>query len=103
MHVILINAILSDVKFILQEIKQGMYAQAHAQLVAKNLRLWIEGGKKGKLGTYKAQPPISMVSLGRKHGVAQFPFMTVLGRFPGMIKSGDLFVGKTRKELGLKA
>ena len=87
-----------------QEIKQGVYAQAHAQLVAKNLKLLIEGGgKERKLGTYKAQPPMSIVSLGRKHGVAQFPFMTVLGRFPGMIKSGDLFVGKTRKELGLEA
>ncbi|XP_020214791.1 apoptosis-inducing factor homolog A [Cajanus cajan] len=84
-----------------QEIKQGVYAQGHAQLVAKNLKLLIEGGGK-KLGTYKAQPPISIVSLGRKHGVAQFPFITVLGRFPGMIKSGDLFVGKTRKDLGLE-
>ncbi|KAJ1440752.1 hypothetical protein SESBI_01825 [Sesbania bispinosa] len=87
----------------IQEIKQGMHAQSHAQVVAKNLRLLIEGGgKERKLGTYKAQPPISIVSLGRKHGVAQFPFMTVIGRFPGMIKSGDLFVGKTRKELGLE-
>ncbi|XP_027346968.1 apoptosis-inducing factor homolog B-like [Abrus precatorius] len=86
-----------------QEIKQGVYAQGHAQLVAKNLKLLIEGGgKERKLGTYKAQPPISIVSLGRKHGVAQFPFMTIIGRFPGMIKSGDLFVGKTRKELGLE-
>ncbi|RDY08002.1 Apoptosis-inducing factor-like A [Mucuna pruriens] len=84
-----------------QELKQGVNAQGHAQLVAKNLKLLIGGGGK-KLGTYKAQPPISIVSLGRKHGVAQFPFMTVLGRFPGIIKSGDLFVGKTRKELGLE-
>ncbi|KAI4322469.1 hypothetical protein L6164_022161 [Bauhinia variegata] len=86
------------------EIKQGVYAQGQAQVVAKNLRLLFEDGKKGtKLGTYKAQPAISLVSLGRKHGLAQFPFMTVIGRFPGMIKSGDLFVGKTRKELGLEA
>lgn len=87
----------------LQEIKQGVYAQGHAQLVAKNLKLLIEGGaKERKLGTYKAQPAISIVSLGRKHGVAQFPFMTIVGRLPGMIKSGDLFVGKTRKGLGLE-
>ncbi|WJX49995.1 hypothetical protein P8452_36362 [Trifolium repens] len=87
----------------IQEIKQGVYAQGHAKLVAKNLKLLIEGGEKErKLGTYKAQAPISIVSLGRKHGVAQFPFMTVIGRFPGIIKSGDLFVGKTRKELGLE-
>ncbi|XP_014494217.1 apoptosis-inducing factor homolog A-like [Vigna radiata var. radiata] len=86
-----------------QEIKQGVYASGHAQLVAKNLKLLIEGGgKENKLGTYKAQPPISIVSLGRKTAVAQFPFITVLGRLPGMIKSGDLFVGKTRKDLGLE-
>ena len=29
-----------------QEIKQGMYASAHAQVVAKNLKLLIEGGGK---------------------------------------------------------
>ncbi|CAL0329010.1 unnamed protein product [Lupinus luteus] len=87
-----------------QEIKQGVYAQAHALLVAKNLKLLTEGGsKEPKLGTYKVQAPISIVSLGRKIGVAQFPFMTILGRFPGIIKSGDLFVGKTRKGLGLEA
>lgn len=87
----------------IQEIKQGVYAQGHAQLVAKNLKLLVEGGgKERKLGTYKAQPPISIVSLGRKHGVAQFPFMTIVGRLPGLIKSGDLFVGKTRKGLGLE-
>lgn len=87
----------------IQEIKQGVYAQGHAQLVAKNLKLLIQGGaKERKLGTYKAQPAISIVSLGRKHGVAQFPFMTIVGRLPGLIKSGDLFVGKTRKGLGLE-
>ncbi|MED6120188.1 hypothetical protein PIB30_018586 [Stylosanthes scabra] len=90
---------ITDVK----EIKQGMFAHAHGLLVAKNLKVLIEGGggKEQKLGTYKAQAPMSIVSLGRKSGVAQFPFMTILGRFPGMIKSGDLFVGKKRKELGL--
>ncbi|XP_054812833.1 uncharacterized protein LOC129313601 [Prosopis cineraria] len=84
------------------EIKQGMYAQGQAQVVAKNLRLLIDGGKKRKLASYKAQAEVAIVSLGRRQGVAQFPFMTVLGRFPGMIKSGDLFVAKTRKDLGLQ-
>ncbi|XP_028808346.1 apoptosis-inducing factor homolog A-like [Neltuma alba] len=84
------------------EIKQGVYAQGQAQVVAKNLRLLIDGGKERKLASYKAQPAVAIVSLGRRQGVAQFPFMTVLGRFPGMIKSGDLFVAKTRKDLGLQ-
>lgn len=86
----------------LQELKQGANASAHAQVVAKNLRVLIGEGKDKKLGEYKASPAIAIVSLGRKQGLAQFPFMTVLGRFPGLIKSGDLFVGKTRKDLGLE-
>lgn len=85
-----------------QEIKQGVYAEGQAQVVAKNLKILIGGGKENKLGVYKAQPTIAIVSLGRKHGVAQFPFLTLLGRLPGLIKSGDLFVGKTRKDLGLE-
>ncbi|KAI9072576.1 hypothetical protein K1719_045463 [Acacia pycnantha] len=84
------------------ELKQGANAAEHAQVVAKNLRILIGEGKDKKLGEYKAKAAIAIVSLGRKQGLAQFPFMTVLGRFPGLIKSGDLFVSKTRKDLGLE-
>ncbi|XP_028797377.1 apoptosis-inducing factor homolog A-like [Neltuma alba] len=84
------------------ELKQGANAGEHAQVVAKNLRVLIGEGKDKKLGEYKARPAVAIVSLGRKQGLAQFPFMTVLGRFPGIIKSGDLFVSKTRKDLGLE-
>ena len=85
-----------------QEIKQGYLAQKHAQLTVKNLKLLLTGGKESDLFTYKTGINVAIVSLGRKEAVAQFPFLTCIGRIPGLIKSGDLFVGKARKQLGLK-
>ncbi|KAK4798937.1 hypothetical protein SAY86_024302 [Trapa natans] len=83
------------------ELKQGYLAQAHAQLTAKNLTILMKGGKETRLAAYKPGSALAIVSLGRKEAVAQFPFMTTIGCLPGKIKSGDLFVGKTRKGLGL--
>ncbi|XP_020101091.1 apoptosis-inducing factor 2-like [Ananas comosus] len=83
------------------ELKQGYLAQAHATLVAKNLKALIKGGKESNLAVYKPGSAIAIVSLGRKSAVAQFPFLTMGGRLPGMIKSDDLFVGKTRKVMGV--
>ncbi|GMN60999.1 hypothetical protein TIFTF001_030081 [Ficus carica] len=88
---------ITDVK----EIKQGYLAQRHAQVVGKNLKLLLKGRKERKMATYKPGSAIAMVTLGRKEGVAQFPFVTLSGRIPGKLKSGDLFVGTTRKDLGL--
>ncbi|KAJ4720551.1 Apoptosis-inducing factor like [Melia azedarach] len=84
------------------EIKQGYLAQRHALLTAKNLKLLIMGRNENKMAAYRPGYPIALVSLGRKEGVAHFPFLTISGRIPGWIKSRDLFVGKTRKQLGLK-
>jgi NADH dehydrogenase FAD-containing subunit len=84
------------------ELKQGYLAEAHAGVVAKNIKLLMSGGAESKLGVYKPAPNIALVSLGRKDGVAQLPFLTISGCIPGYIKSGDLFVGKTRKQIGLK-
>lgn len=53
------------------------------------------------MDTYKPQLAMAVVSLGRKDAVAQIPFLTISGRIPGLIKSGDLFVGRTRKQMGL--
>ncbi|KAK8954489.1 hypothetical protein KSP39_PZI001675 [Platanthera zijinensis] len=85
------------------EVKQGFLAQKHVSVVAKNLKLLIDGAAEKKFATYKASSDMALVSLGRKEGVAQLPFGTFFGCLPGMIKSKDLFVGKTRKTLGLKA
>lgn len=62
----------------------------------------MTGKEESKMASYKTGAAMALVSLGRKEGVAQFPFATISGCIPGAIKSGDLFVGKTRKQLGLK-
>uniref|UniRef100_A0A0D9VC98 FAD/NAD(P)-binding domain-containing protein n=1 Tax=Leersia perrieri TaxID=77586 RepID=A0A0D9VC98_9ORYZ len=85
------------------EIKQGYLAQKHALLVAKNLCVLIKGLPNSKLETYSTGYPLALVSLGRKEGLAQLPFITLSGFVPGMIKSRDLFVSKTRKQMGLNA
>ncbi|XP_059665873.1 uncharacterized protein LOC132311787 [Cornus florida] len=85
------------------EIKQGYLAQRHALVAAKNLKLLIMGGKECCMATYKPASPLAIVSLGRKDAVAQIFSITIIGCIPGMIKSRDLYVGKTRRQLGLKA
>ncbi|KAJ9177880.1 hypothetical protein P3X46_009811 [Hevea brasiliensis] len=85
------------------EIKQGYLAQKHAVVAAKNLRLLMAGGKESKMAAYKPGGKVTaIVSLGRRDALAQFPFTTIIGLVPGMIKSRDLFVGKTRKQRGLE-
>ncbi|GAA0183168.1 oxidoreductase [Lithospermum erythrorhizon] len=88
---------INDVK----ELKQGYLAQIHADLVSKNIKLLIKG--KDKLTPYKSGTQMAIVSQGKKEGVAQIACVTMSGRIPGMMKSGDLFVTKTRKTLGLKS
>ncbi|XP_031504382.1 uncharacterized protein LOC116266972 [Nymphaea colorata] len=83
------------------ESKQGYIAQKHAILTAKNIKLLIKGGKESHLSSYKPASTMAIVSLGRKEAVAQLPFFTAIGHIPGMLKSKDLFIGKTRRELGL--
>ncbi|XVF19640.1 hypothetical protein REPUB_Repub11eG0128100 [Reevesia pubescens] len=84
------------------EVKQGYLAHKHALVVAKNLKLLMAGGKERKMSTYEPGSAMAMVSLGRKAAVAQFPFTTISGRVPGLLKSRDLFVGSTRKQMGLQ-
>ncbi|XP_076955437.1 uncharacterized protein LOC143630256 [Bidens hawaiensis] len=85
------------------EPKQGYLAQSHALVAANNIKLLIEGGDEGKLGKYSPDTlGIAIVSLGRRDALSQIKCITMIGRIPGMIKSKDLFVGKTRKGLGLK-
>ncbi|CAJ1979102.1 unnamed protein product [Sphenostylis stenocarpa] len=86
----------------IREIKQGFLAQQQAEVVVNNLKVIIQGAGECRMETYRAHSAIAIVSLGRKDAVAQFPFLTIIGRIPGFIKSGDLFVGKTRKQMGLK-
>jgi NADH dehydrogenase FAD-containing subunit len=77
-------------------------AQKHADVAAKNLKLLMTGGNESKMATYKPSSAVTVVSLGRRDAVAQLPFATIIGRIPGWIKSGDLVVGRTRKQMGLE-
>ncbi|GLJ23316.1 hypothetical protein SUGI_0441130 [Cryptomeria japonica] len=86
-----------------KELKQGFCAQKHAAVIATNIKKLSKDPKQPKLSTYKASSAMAIVSLGRYTAVGQFPFGTFSGRLPGMLKSKDLFVGPTRKALGLKS
>lgn len=84
------------------ELKQGYLAQKHALVVAKNLELLINGSDGGNMVKYTPGSPTAIVSLGRREALLQVWCVTSIGIVPGMLKSKDLFVGKTRKQLGLK-
>ncbi|KAL5976489.1 hypothetical protein ACLOJK_020822 [Asimina triloba] len=73
------------------EFKQGFYAQKHAAVTTKNIKLLIEGCTESKLAMYKPGPLIALISLGRKEAVLRLPFLTVSGCIPGKIKSKALF------------
>ncbi|KAL3752287.1 hypothetical protein ACJRO7_013011 [Eucalyptus globulus] len=59
----------------------------------KNLKLLKDGGEERKMAVYEPRSVKAIASLGRREALAQIP---------GAIKSKDLFIGKTRKLIGLK-
>jgi NADH dehydrogenase FAD-containing subunit len=84
------------------EIKQGFLAGKQAAVVIENIKKLSKDPKGSKLAVYTPlKAPFGIVSLGRSAGVAQLPFATIIGWLPGTLKSKDLFVGKSRKALGL--
>ncbi|CAM6016516.1 unnamed protein product [Sphagnum balticum] len=84
------------------EIKQGFLAGKQAAVVTENIKKLSKDPKGSKLAVYTPlKAPFGIVSLGRSAGVAQLPFATIIGWLPGTLKSKDLFVGKSRKGLGL--
>lgn len=85
----------------MQELKLGYLAQRHAGIAAKNIKLLMKNANDNNLNVYKPALPLSLIALGKREAVAQFYCISCIGRLPGMIKSGDLYVGKTRKQLGL--
>ncbi|WOL19747.1 apoptosis-inducing factor [Canna indica] len=85
------------------EIKQGFLANKHAMVVVKNMKMLMKGADESKLAKYKASSAMAILTLGRKEAVAQLPIGTMIGWLPGLLKSKDLFVGKTRKALGLNS
>lgn len=88
----------------MQEMKQGYLASLHAGVVTENIKKLIKDPNCPKLSTYvRMEKVMGIVTLGRNVAVAQFPCCTMLGCLPGLIKGKDLFIGKTRQSLGLKA
>ena len=88
-----------------QEIKQGFLAGKQVDVLVQNLKLLIKSPDANvKLKAYKPLAnPMGLVSLGRHIAVAELPGVgAIIGWIPGKLKSKDLFVGKTRKGLGLK-
>ncbi|XP_065020417.1 uncharacterized protein LOC135645706 [Musa acuminata AAA Group] len=84
------------------ERKQGMLAQKHAMVAAKNLKQLMKvSNKETKLSKYRPSISITMVSLGKKDAVAELPFTTMSGFLPGLIKTRELFLRRTRKLLGV--
>ncbi|KAM3345379.1 apoptosis-inducing factor B isoform X3 [Capsicum galapagoense] len=83
------------------ELKLGYLAQRHAGIATKNIKLLMKNANDNNLNVYKPALPLSLIALGKREAVAQFYCISCIGRLPGMIKSGDLYVGRTRKQLGL--
>ncbi|KAF5767836.1 putative NADH:ubiquinone reductase (non-electrogenic) [Helianthus annuus] len=84
----------------IKEMKQGHLAKKQASAAAKNLKLVMNGGSESKMVAYKVSSTTkAIVSLGRHDAVAQLHLTTMIGLVPGLLKSKDLYVGKTRKEL----
>ncbi len=88
------------------EIKLGYLAQAQGKLLAQELQqLAVSDQFPGKLKPWKLRGgfPAMFVSLGKHSGVGHIGPVLVWGWIPAKIKSGDLFIGKTRKDIGLPA
>ena len=88
------------------EIKLGYLAQAQGKLLAQELQqLAVSDKFPGKLKPWKLRGgfPAMFVSLGKQSGVGHIGPVLVWGWVPAKIKSGDLFIGKTRKDIGLPA
>ncbi|GLC45828.1 hypothetical protein PLESTM_001784400 [Pleodorina starrii] len=87
------------------ESKLGYLAMKHAELAAASIKALssAKGGKAPKLGSWTPNmgKEAMLVTLGRSDGVCRVGGTVFSGCLPAMIKSKDLFVGKTRGDLGV--
>lgn len=91
----------TDVK----ETKVGYLAGEHGKLVAANIQA-ARAGKPLKAWKPNGGMPVMLVSLGRKAGTGHIASVNLTGCLawlPAMMKSGDLFTGKTKQDLGIKS
>ncbi|GJY71260.1 apoptosis-inducing factor 2-like protein [Tanacetum coccineum] len=63
----------------------------------KNMKLPPNGGNESNMSAHKPNSAKTFDSLGRNDADAQLSLTTMIGLVPGLIKSKDLFVGKTKK------
>ncbi|KAH9289139.1 hypothetical protein KI387_033256 [Taxus chinensis] len=57
-----------------KELKQGMCARKHAQVVTENIKKLSKDLNKTKLSSYKENPDMALITLERNTTVGQFPF-----------------------------
>ena len=69
-------------------------------MVARNIKLLAQGGSPN-LKTYAPGPSIMLLTIGSDDGVAQLPCCTSKGFLPKKMKSGHLFMEKTRDEFAV--
>ncbi|MEO0561317.1 MAG: FAD-dependent oxidoreductase [Chloroflexota bacterium] len=84
-----------------KELKLAANTDAHASVVSENIKALAAGQPLPK--TYNGGPTVSVVTLGNKKGAGQLPPFggLVVGAWATrIIKGGDLFTKRYRKELG---
>ncbi|KAK9819023.1 hypothetical protein WJX74_006154 [Apatococcus lobatus] len=88
------------------EIKLGYLAQGQGKQLAQELKqLAVSDTFPGKIKPWKLQGGFRamIISLGKDNGVGHIGPVPIWGWAPAKIKSGDLFISKTRKDIGLPA
>lgn len=85
-----------------QELKQGYFAKLHAKVATANIKVLAKDKNSAKLKAYKPGQPAGIVSLGRKQAILALPAFSFMGFIPTSLKSKDMFVAFTLKDLGVK-
>lgn len=84
---------------------QGYFAKLQAELTGRNFGALLKKGKDTKLTAWVPSngKPAMFVTLGSGAGIGVLGTCVFPSFMVAFIKSKDLFVGQTRKELGIKA
>ena len=89
----------------LSDYRLGRLAIDQGNMVPEQINLLHNNGAAAKLKVWKRHNGLNMiaVSLGRKHGAMDVFGWGFSGWLPTYLKSRDLLVGMTRKNMGLPA
>eukprot|EP00741_Cyanophora_paradoxa_P018574 tig00021070_g17932.t1 len=81
--------------------RKGAYAAGlHAAVIAENIRR-LAVNPQASLKEFSPAPPICLVTLGAGDGGLATPWFGLTGWLPKKMKAEDMFVPRTRSELGL--